>query len=117
MPAQSCPALPHVCCYEQVDTAVTNATGLSRLWMLIVLSALLAFASISTDMYSPALPVLGIALHADLGHMELTISSYLIGFSLGQLVWGPIGDRYGRRMPIAIGLVRPDAHSRTRSDK
>jgi DHA1 family bicyclomycin/chloramphenicol resistance-like MFS transporter len=37
--------------------------------------------------------------------MEWTISAYLIGFSLGQLVWGPIGDKYGRRGPVAIGLV------------
>jgi DHA1 family bicyclomycin/chloramphenicol resistance-like MFS transporter len=109
MPTPSCPALSRACCYAQVETAVTNANatvaGLGRLWVPVVLSALLAFASISTDMYLPALPVLGAALHADPGLMELTISSYLIGFSLGQLLWGPIGDRYGRRMPIAIGLV------------
>jgi len=37
--------------------------------------------------------------------MELTISGYLIGFSLGQLLWGPIGDRYGRRMPIVVGII------------
>jgi DHA1 family bicyclomycin/chloramphenicol resistance-like MFS transporter len=109
MVSQSCPALPRAYCYEQTDKAVTNAkssvASFGRLWVLVVLSALMAFASISTDMYLPALPVLGTALHADPGRMELTISSYLIGFSLGQLLWGPIGDRYGRRMPIAIGLV------------
>jgi DHA1 family bicyclomycin/chloramphenicol resistance-like MFS transporter len=44
-------------------------------------------------------------LDAQAGAMELTISSYLIGFSLGQLLWGPIGDRFGRRGPIAAGLV------------
>jgi DHA1 family bicyclomycin/chloramphenicol resistance-like MFS transporter len=37
--------------------------------------------------------------------MELTISGYLIGFSSGQLVWGPLGDRFGRKRPIAVGLV------------
>ena len=83
MVSQSCPASPRACCYEQAEMAVTNANssvaGLGRLWVLVVLSALMAFASISTDMHLPALPVLGIALHADPGHMELTISSYLIG--------------------------------------
>ena len=39
------------------------------------------------------------------GTVEWTISGYLIGFSLGQLLWGPIGDRHGRRLPVAIGLV------------
>ena len=71
----------------------------------MVLSTLLAFASISTDLYLPALPTMAAALHADAGTVELTIASYLVGFSVGQLLWGPIGDRYGRRGPVAIGLV------------
>ncbi|KPU55938.1 drug resistance transporter, Bcr/CflA subfamily protein [Pseudomonas fluorescens] len=65
----------------------------------------MAFASISTDLYLPALPAMAGALHASAGQVELTISGYLIGFSLGQLLWGPIGDRHGRRLPISLGLV------------
>lgn len=76
-----------------------------RFRVLAILSALMAFASISTDLYLPALPTMARALGSSDGVMEFTISGYLIGFSLGQLLWGPIGDRYGRRMPIAIGLV------------
>jgi DHA1 family bicyclomycin/chloramphenicol resistance-like MFS transporter len=72
---------------------------------LRVLAILMGFASISTDLYLPALPTMAKALRADSGAMEWTISAYLIGFSLGQLVWGPIGDKYGRRGPVAIGLV------------
>ncbi|MGY4495493.1 multidrug effflux MFS transporter [Pseudomonas sp. TE3610] len=75
------------------------------LWLLAILSALMAFASISTDVYLPAMPVMAQALHASAGQLEMTISGYLIGFSLGQLVWGPLGDRYGRRVPIALGLL------------
>lgn len=73
--------------------------------MLGVLSALLGFASISTDFYLPALPTMASSLHSDPGTVAFTISGYLIGFSLGQLFWGPIGDRYGRRGPIAVGLM------------
>lgn len=73
--------------------------------VLAILSALMSFASISTDLYLPALPAMGESLHADAGSVELTISGYLIGFSLGQLFWGPIGDRYGRRLPITLGLL------------
>jgi DHA1 family bicyclomycin/chloramphenicol resistance-like MFS transporter len=72
---------------------------------LMVLCALMGFASISTDFYLPAMPTMGKALHADAGAMELTIAGYLIGFSSGQLVWGPLGDRFGRKRPIAIGLL------------
>jgi len=61
--------------------------------VLAILSALMGFASISTDLYLPAMPAMAKSLSANSGAMELTISGYLIGFSLGQLLWGPIGDR------------------------
>ena len=73
--------------------------------MLAILSALMSFASISTDLYLPALPAMSESMHAGAGAIEWTISGYLIGFSLGQLFWGPVGDRYGRRLPIILGVV------------
>lgn len=72
---------------------------------LLILSLLMSFASISTDLYLPAIPAMQKAFNANPGDMEFTISSYLVGFSIGQLVWGPISDRFGRRLPIMIGLV------------
>src|SRR3954464_5875488 len=88
------------------DSASGRAQAARRSWrVLAILSALMGFASISTDLYLPAMPAMGRALGADAGTVELTVSGYLIGFSLGQLLWGPIGDRYGRRGPVAIGLV------------
>ena len=78
----------------------------SHEWLILaILSLLMAFASISTDLYLPALPAMAQSLHAEHGAVEFTISSYLIGFSLGQLVWGTVSDRFGRRLPVAIGLV------------
>jgi DHA1 family bicyclomycin/chloramphenicol resistance-like MFS transporter len=73
--------------------------------ILLILSALLAFASISTDLYLPAMPVMATSLHADGGTMALTVSGYLAGFSAGQLFWGPFSDRYGRRLPVALGCL------------
>lgn len=87
---------------EEAGTAVLAAPGW---YVLAVLSLLMGFASISTDLYLPAMPEMGRSLHADAGMIEWTISGYLIGFSLGQLLWGPIGDRYGRRISVAVGLV------------
>jgi DHA1 family bicyclomycin/chloramphenicol resistance-like MFS transporter len=86
--------------------------------VLAILSALMGFASISTDLYLPAMPAMSRALHANPGTGEWTISGYLIGFSLGQLFWGPIGDRYGRRLPVAIGFMKcrsREASTETRS--
>lgn len=73
--------------------------------VLAVLSVLMGFASISTDLYLPAMPLISHSLQANERLIELTISGYLIGFSLGQLLWGPISDHYGRRSCVAIGLV------------
>jgi len=88
-----------------------TSTGLKRfaeshdLQTLLILSLLMAFSSMSTDIYLPALPAMADALHAGTGAMEFTISGYLIGFSLGQFFWGPLSDRVGRRGPIAVGMV------------
>ncbi|NTF89562.1 multidrug effflux MFS transporter [Agrobacterium rhizogenes] len=77
----------------------------SEIWLMAVLGTLLAFASISTDLYLPAMPGMSAALQTSEGNLQYTVSGYLIGFSLGQLFWGPIGDRFGRREPVAVGLV------------
>ncbi len=69
------------------------------------LALLLAFASLSTDLYLPAMPTMAEALGASHGSLELTISGYLLGFSIGQLIWGPVSDHRGRRLPLAMGLV------------
>lgn len=69
------------------------------------LALLLAFASISTDLYLPAMPTMTDALGTSHGSLELTVSGYLFGFAIGQLFWGPYSDRRGRRMPLAMGLV------------
>ncbi|WP_084691847.1 multidrug effflux MFS transporter [Desulfobacter vibrioformis] len=74
-------------------------------YVLAVLSLLMGFASISTDLYLPAMPAIGHSLHANTGMIEWTISGYLIGFSSGQLFWGPISDRYGRRLAVGSGLI------------
>lgn len=95
---------------EAVDTVgadvSTQQQAQEHSWQVLgVLSALMGFASISTDLYLPAMPEMGRALKADSGMIEWTVSGYLVGFSFGQLLWGPIADRYGRRLPVAIGIV------------
>jgi len=73
--------------------------------IMAILATLMAFGSISTDLYLPAMPAMARDLGADTGAMEFTISGYLIGFSLGQLLWGAVSDRVGRRLPVAIGII------------
>ncbi len=85
--------------------ALTTPAARQGWHVLAILSLLMGFASISTDLYLPAMPAMGQALGAATGTIEWTISGYLVGFSVGQLLWGPVSDRYGRRVPVTLGLV------------
>lgn len=73
--------------------------------MLATLAVLLGFASISTDLFLPALPAMQAAFGAGEGVLQFAISAYLLGFAFGQLGWGPLSDRLGRRGPIAAGVL------------
>jgi DHA1 family bicyclomycin/chloramphenicol resistance-like MFS transporter len=81
-----------------------ESTGRHPLRIMAVLATLMAFGSISTDLYLPAMPQMAQDLGARAGELEFTISGYLVGFSLGQLLWGAVSDRVGRRLPVALGL-------------
>jgi len=77
----------------------------SILRLTLILGALAAFAPMSIDMYLPALPSLAREFHAQAGAVELTLSAFFVGLVCGQLVYGPLADRYGRRRPLAAGIV------------
>ncbi|KRA24756.1 Bcr/CflA subfamily drug resistance transporter [Microbacterium sp. Root61] len=70
-----------------------------------LLLLLTVFGPISMDLYLPVLPALTLELDAATSVAQLTITACLIGLALGQLVAGPFSDRYGRRIPLLIGLV------------
>ena len=69
-----------------------------------LLAALTAVGPLTTDMYLPSLPDIAHRLDASTAQVQLTISSYLIGFAVGQIVYGPVSDRHGRK-PVLIAAV------------
>jgi MFS transporter, DHA1 family, multidrug resistance protein len=73
--------------------------------LLILLALLSSFTPLSIDMYLPALPVITADLRGTAGDIQLTLSAFMIAFGLGQIFYGPAGDRYGRRPVILFGLV------------
>ncbi len=73
--------------------------------LTLLLAMLTALGPLSMDMYLPSLPEIAHALQAPTAQVQLTISSYLIGFAVGQLIYGPLSDRYGRRPVLLVALV------------
>jgi MFS transporter, DHA1 family, multidrug resistance protein len=73
--------------------------------LTLLLSLLTGLGPLTMDMYLPSLPAIGEALDASTVQVQLTISSYLIGFACGQIFYGPFSDRIGRRPVILAALV------------
>jgi MFS transporter, DHA1 family, multidrug resistance protein len=73
--------------------------------LTLLLSFLTALGPLSMDMYLPSLPDIGRTLSAPVLQVQLTISSYLFGFAVGQIFYGPISDRLGRRPVLLAALV------------
>jgi DHA1 family bicyclomycin/chloramphenicol resistance-like MFS transporter len=71
----------------------------------LVLGALSAAGPLAIDMYLPALPSIARDLHASQGHAEMSLMSFFLGLTLGQPIYGPLSDRFGRRRPILCGLA------------
>lgn len=83
----------------QTESFTTPQIGIA---FMPILGALMAFTSLSTDIYLPAMPTMARELQ---GNTELTITGFLIGFTIAQLIWGPISDHIGRKKPLYIGLI------------
>jgi len=73
--------------------------------LTLLLSFLTALGPLSMDMYLPSLPDIGRTLSAPVLQVQLTISSYLFGFAVGQIFYGPVSDRIGRRPVLLAALV------------
>ncbi|HRD45667.1 MAG TPA: multidrug effflux MFS transporter [Caulobacter sp.] len=74
-------------------------------WGLVfLLGSLTAFAPMSIDMYLPAFPAMGAELRADAGQQQATLAVFLFGMAIGQFLYGPASDRFGRRIPILVGI-------------
>ena len=77
--------------------------GVARI--TLVLGAVMATGPLAIDMYLPAMPVIGAEYAVDAARVQHTLAAYLLGLAVGQLAFGPIADRFGRKSPLALGLA------------
>jgi DHA1 family bicyclomycin/chloramphenicol resistance-like MFS transporter len=86
------------------NTAPAPRLG-GRAQVVLILGALSAFGPLSIDMYLPGLPELGRGLDAPAWAVQLTLTACLAGLALGQILAGPLSDRFGRRRPLLVGVA------------
>jgi DHA1 family bicyclomycin/chloramphenicol resistance-like MFS transporter len=75
------------------------------IFLVLILGSLTALGPFSIDMYLPGFPSIAKSLHTTTAQVSLTLSGYFIGISVGQLLYGPLLDRFGRKKPLYFGLV------------
>ncbi|PWC39386.1 Bcr/CflA family multidrug efflux MFS transporter [Azospirillum sp. TSO35-2] len=74
-------------------------------FFIAALGVLMSFGPMGTDMYLPGMPSIGRDLHALQDQVQWTLSAFFLGFGVGQLLWGALSDRFGRRLPVATGIL------------
>jgi len=99
------PPRPHHHGAEGLPDAGASWTTGQRVRLVLVLGVLVALGPLTIDMYLPALPTIGEQLLATQAQAQLTLTGLLAGLALGQLVLGPLSDRYGRRKVLISGVV------------
>jgi DHA1 family bicyclomycin/chloramphenicol resistance-like MFS transporter len=73
--------------------------------LTLLLGVLIGLPALGTDLFVPALPALARALDAEIATAQLTLTAYFFGLAMGQLLWGPLSDRFGRKPVLLSALV------------
>lgn len=79
-------------------------TKRENFFLILMLGALNTITPFSIDMYLPGFPAIAADLHTTIGNVALSVSTYFLGFAAGQMMYGPLLDRFGRKRPLYAGL-------------
>ncbi|MBE9464061.1 multidrug effflux MFS transporter [Dyadobacter subterraneus] len=74
-------------------------------FMILILGSLATISPFSIDMYLPGFPRIATDLNTTIDKVQLSLTGYLIGICIGQIIYGPLLDRFGRKMPLYAGLA------------
>lgn len=84
---------------------IISPSGLDKALLIFILAFMSAIAPLSTDMYLPALPKVSESFKVSDAYAQLSIASFFVAFALGQLIYGPLSDVFGRKKPLLVGLL------------
>lgn len=73
--------------------------------IILILGLLSAFGPLSIDMYLPSLPSIAKDFQVPLSSVQMSLASFFVGIALGQIFYGPVTDRFGRKKPLYFGLI------------
>lgn len=73
-------------------------------FIILILGSLATISPFSIDMYLPGFPTIAKDLHTTIDKVQFSLTSYLIGICIGQILYGPLLDRFGRKTPLYVGL-------------
>src|SRR3954467_1722235 len=90
---------------DETIAAAAPAKPASPSLQIAVLAALASIGTLATNILLPSLPQMAASLQVSTAAVTASITGFLAAFALGQLVVGPISDRYGRRLPVLAGFV------------
>ncbi|HET8708553.1 MAG TPA: MFS transporter, partial [Pseudomonadales bacterium] len=79
--------------------------SISTTRLVLILGAMVSVGPLSIDMYLPSLPALQQYFQVDEARVQLTLVAFFIGLASGQLIYGPLSDRFGRKIPLLAGLA------------
>ncbi|MFV0480727.1 MAG: multidrug effflux MFS transporter [Campylobacteraceae bacterium] len=81
-----------------------RSLSISGLIVVLILALLTALEPLSIDTYLPGFIIMADALKTDVASIQISLATFLGGFAVGQLIWGPLADKLGRKKPILISL-------------
>lgn len=91
--------------YNMKQLPINNRTKQQNFFLILIIGMLNTITPFSIDMYLPAFPIIAKDFHTTIGNVALSVSTYFLGFAIGQIIYGPLLDRFGRKRPLYIGLT------------
>ena len=84
--------------------SIASSQAKAGLGLILLLGSISAMGPLAIDMYLPTMPAIALSLGTDMAAVQRTLSSYFVGLAIGQLIYGTLSDRFGRKKPMLFGL-------------